>query len=384
MRPATIPGQALHRIISVFTVPDAKAIVLGGDHHNTLGVIRALGHAGILSSLIILSDGDETPYVSKSRYVSGVKVIKRSEDLPDLLLSDYSSKTLKPVVFCCHDALESILDLNADKLGHAFILPRGTIPGSITELMNKEKMGELARKCGLRTPPEEGFPCIVKPLVSKDGKKDWMRVCKNSEELERCVGLYGRSNLQVQRYIDKEDEYQLIGCSLPDGKVIIPGVSSILRPCPGSNTSFLHFSGPDTIVESSPVIDFVHSTGYVGLFSVEFVRDKDGTDYFLEMNFRNDGNAVCVVRAGVNLPLIWYLGATGQDYSKELDKPVKSLYVVPEFEELSLLTSKTISLKQFFADLCKARAGMEFDIKDQKPFWCQLSRRILHKMNRHA
>ena len=31
-----------------------KVIVIGGEHHNTLGVIRALGLAGIYSELILL------------------------------------------------------------------------------------------------------------------------------------------------------------------------------------------------------------------------------------------------------------------------------------------------------------------------------------------
>ncbi|MBR5904986.1 MAG: hypothetical protein IKZ51_00840 [Bacteroidales bacterium] len=361
-----------------------RVIVVGGDHHNTLGVIRSLGRAGIMCSLIILPDGGFSPYVAKSRYVSDLRIINSAEELPGVLESEFSSDALKPVVICCHDAMASAIDCNSSKLKEAFFIPCGANPGAITELMNKDTMGKLARECGMSTPPSDGFPCVVKPLVSKNGKKEWMQVCGNACELERCIEQYGRSNLQIQRFIEKEAEYQLIGCSLPDGTVFIPGVSSILRPCQGSNTSFLHYSGPDTIVDSSPVIDFVHRTGYVGLFSVEFVRDKGGRDYFLEMNFRNDGNAICVTKAGVNLPLIWYLGVTGQDYSKELNMPLKPIYVVPEFEELSLLTSNVISFRQFLSDISKSRAGMEFSFKDQRPFWCQLSRRIRHKMNGHA
>lgn len=36
---------------------------------------------------------------------------------------------------------------------------------------------------------------------------------------------------------------------------------------------------------------FIRDLGYSGLFSLEFIRDKSGKDYFMELNMRNDGNA---------------------------------------------------------------------------------------------
>ena len=61
---------------------------------------------------------------------------------------------------------------------------------------------------------------------------------------------------------------------------------------------------PVTLIEK--VEKFIREIGYKGLFSVEFIRDAVGNDYFLEINMRNDGNAYCVQCAGVNLPNIWY------------------------------------------------------------------------------
>lgn len=35
--------------------------------------------------------------------------------------------------------------------------------------------------------------------------------------------------------------------------------------------------------------------------------------YFLETNFRNDGNAFCVTESGVNLPVVWVKACLNED-----------------------------------------------------------------------
>lgn len=359
-------------------MPENPVIVVGGDHHNMLGVVRAVGKAGKKVKAIILEPGPQT-YVSKSRYIEAWKQIRATDELIPCLLTMAEGEALKPVVICCHDGMAAMLNDNSKLLSEKLIIPGCEEEGRLNYLMDKLVMNELAVSCGLEVPQAGSFPCIIKPRKSFAGEKQWIQICKNEDELEACRQMYGKDKLLAQRFIQSVAEYQLIGCSLPDGNVIIPGVSSILRPCKGSNTSFLRYSGPETIVDAAKVKDFVLKTGYHGLFSVEFVRDADGRDYFLEINFRNDGNAVCVTRAGVNLPLIWILGVTGKDYKQEAAKTVKTVYVMPEFDELSLLTSHTISLGGYLSDLLKTNAGMEFDFRDQLPFWYQLKRRIIHK-----
>ena len=357
---------------------DNKVIVIGGDHHNMLGVIRSVGRTGRKPDAIIFTS-DRHPYVAKSRYIGHVYLISEPSALIPLLSEICSGEELKPVVICCHDALAAVIDDNREQLSKRMIIPCGDKNARLSEMMDKEFMNKLALEAGLIIPQSDAFPCIIKPRKSMTGNKDWIQICKDEKELNACCEEYGKDNLLIQKYIDAIAEYQLIGCSLPDGNVIIPGASSILRPCKGSNTSFLRYSGPDTIVDVAKVKKFVLSTGYHGLFSVEFLRDSDGTDYFLEINFRNDGNAICVTKAGINLPLIWILGTTGRDYTGEAGKRVKTIHVMPEFEELSLLFSHTISPVGFISDLLKTKAGMEFDFRDQRPFWYQLKRRILKK-----
>lgn len=357
-----------------------KIIVIGGDHHNTLGVIRSLGEKRLRPDALIVSPDGET-FVGRSKYISKLHIVRRNEDIVPYLINNVKSDSEKTVVICCHDTSSSEIDLHADELRPWFILPGAEKQGHITYLMNKKVMSELAVECGLKIPfalypehiplhvDENEFPYIAKPLISKNGRKNDIRVCTDLSELNDAVKNIGIGNVQLQQFVDKDFEYQLIGCST-DKEVFIPGVSHILRPCKGSNTSFLRYEplAPD-FCDVERCKEFVRRTGYKGLFSLEFLRDKNGYDYFMEINFRNDGNAICVTAAGINLPYIWYLFCIGKDYSKEMNQKVSSVYVMPDSAELKLLLTGKINFFEYVGDLIKTNRFMEFDRKDLRPFW---------------
>lgn len=365
-----------------------RVIVIGGDHHNTLGVIRSLGEKGVMSEVLLVTTLRD-PFVGYSKYVERLHTVPVASDVVQYLLTCLRDECQKPVIICCSDATSSEIDLHFEELSVWFHLPGSREQGRITRLMNKKLMTELAQSCGLSSPKsiylsdqasvteEIPIPCIIKPLISKTGSKNDIYICYSLAELNDSIIPIGKENVQIQQFIDKEFEYQLIGCATKDD-VIIPGFSRILRPCKGSNTSFLHY---EPLVKGFCDIgicrEFVKKTGYNGLFSLEFLRDKNGNDYFLEMNFRNDGNAICVTAAGVNLPYIWYLSCIGQDYHQEKSKDVNPVYVMPDMAEFRLLLTKKISFKEYLNDLKKVDRFMEYDKKDPKPFWKMLIQRII-------
>ena len=45
-----------------------KVIVIGGNHHNTLGVLRSLGEKGVFSELILVTSS-KYPYVKYTYYL---------------------------------------------------------------------------------------------------------------------------------------------------------------------------------------------------------------------------------------------------------------------------------------------------------------------------
>ena len=357
-----------------------KVIVIGGDHHNTLGVIRGLGERGIFSDLVLVVPTGIT-FVDSSKYVTKRCRIDDDKELIELLLREYGCEQGKPVVICCSDTSSGIIDDNRDKLKPFFFLPGANEQGRISTLMSKKQMAELALEVGLDIPHTKyvedpkneisqiQLPCIIKPLESRKGSKKEIAICKTLEDLKRYATSHDIRNDQIQDFIDKDFEYQLIGCSTKS-EVIIPGVSKILRPCKGSNTSFLHYTPyEDGFCEIEKCKEFVRSTGYHGLFSLEFLRDKNGKDYFMEINFRNDGNAICVTAAGMSLPYIWYMDCVGENYSQESNKEINPVYVMPDMAELKLLATRQISLKEYISDFKKTNRFMEYDKRDKKPFW---------------
>ena len=357
-----------------------SVIVIGGCHHNTLGVVRSLGRKGLKPVVVLTNTGSCS--VLESRYISKGGAANGSDEAISLLEREFANQDDTPVVIACHDEISSKLDQNRDRLSTHLILPGCKQQGRVTEIQNKQSMATLALKVGMRVPYTAVYsdttqlsigsipmPCITKQLVSKDGTKSDIRICSTVNELKKFLEYEAGREFMVQQFIDKDIEFQLIGCSLNDGnEIIIPGVSIIIRQPSNTNTGFLHYTNLDSSFNETieATKRFMREVGYSGLFSAEFLRGKDGVDYFMEVNFRNDGNSIAVTNAGVNLPYIWYLGSTGQDYQSEL-QPIHDEYVMPEFAELELFREGVITRKQWKDDMQRATSYMDYAPDDPAP-----------------
>lgn len=368
-----------------------EIIVIGGNHHNTLAILRSLGEKGVKSLLIVVSE-DSKPYIGYSKYVQEMRVVKLVDEISSAMYLLHKSSD-KAVVIACADPISSYLDSHRNNLTEDFILPGSDKEGKITRLMNKNAMMQLAIDSGISAPnswivnlahpniDEITYPCIVKPLVSMNGSKTDIAICEQRVELEDYLRNSRCDELQVQGYIKKDIEFQLIGCSLNGGEeVIIPGASIILRQPKNTNTGFLKYVPIRNFTYNKEAcLRFIRNTGYSGLFSLEFIRDKNGTDFFMEINFRNDGNSICVTASGMNLPYIWYLHNNGQSIEKELCyKDMKEVFVMPEFNDIGNAIHGRISWTEWINDVRKTDRFMEFSKHDQKPFWMYIIKRVFH------
>lgn len=369
-------------------------IVIGANHHNSLGILRSLGYKGIRPWFILVAP-KETSYVSRCCYIGKLICAKDSHECISFLIDERSKFKKKPIVIAGYDGIASELDLYYNALKDYYFLPGCEQEGKLTHYMDKEVMADLARNVGLNTPEtwvldkestftDVEYPCIIKPIMSKNGKKSDIEVCNNKEELETALKKGFCTKFQVQKYIKKDFEYQIIGLSLNGGEnVIIPGVSHCIRPCPRTNTGYLKYESLDGF--NAPIKQcqsFLREVGYSGLFSMEFLRDKQGKDFFMETNFRNDGNAICVTKAGFNLPYIWYLSGVGSDWSGEITKiqaPRKTIYVMPEFDDWGAVHRGEITVLRYLKDCLSADTFVEFDITDIKPFWYLVKIRIIRR-----
>lgn len=357
-------------------------IVIGTDHHNTLGVIRSLGYKGLYPNLVVVTN-HKKPYVSYSKYIQQYHVLTSANDIVDYLLKTKSTYDSKQVVISCADYITAILDTHQELLSAFYHLPVGK--GNIVQVMNKDTMANIAKECGLVTPRtimindvsfSNHIKYIFKPLKSIEGSKADIAVVKSEEELNTFLSYTQCEKFQIQEYIEKNIEFQLIGCSLNEGKtIIIPGASIILRQPENTNTGFLKYISLDEFqfdgIEKCKKI--IQTIGYSGLFSMEFLRGKDGKDYFMEINMRNDGNSICVTSAGVNLPFIWYNYNIGKkEWIEESKKAIKETLVMPEFDDFVNVLKRKISLRQWIRDVRQTDCFMEYDKSDMKPFYVGL------------
>lgn len=365
-------------------------IIIGGDHHNTLGVIRSLGEVGI-SPYVIVINPQNASFVLKSTYIKKGWLIKSPKTLTCFLKSTFRNETEKPVVIACSDEVASELDMNRDSLLEKFIIPCSSLgQGYLTKIMDKSKMLKLAEEKGMRIPKiwknteQVVFPCFVKPQVSKDGLKEDIEKILTKEQLEDYLQKPNHEKILIQQFVEKDYEYQIIGCSLNGGEIVaVPGVSIVLRCSERSNTGFLRYLPLKKF--SFPYMDncraFLKATGYSGMFSIEFIRDKNGEDYFLEINFRNDGNAICVTAAGVNLPYIWCQYNTEKLGQEIHVNKINPIYVMPEFNDFLLVLHGKVTLWKWLKDFHKTDCFMEYSKSDKKPFFYRIGllvKRYLH------
>lgn len=385
-----------------------KVLLLGSNHHNLLGVIRSLGRAGI-NPFVIMETLEKKPYVGYSKYIAKKWLVQREDEILPIMLDSFKNEDNKVVVIACADNLASLLDVHKDILSPYFVLPGTEEQNLLSKLMNKEVMSKLAEQIGFNVPPsivvdsdkieqvDVKLPCITKPLYSKDGSKTDIWKCATKEEWNLfCKAEITSKQVQIQEFIKKKFEFQFIGCSLDGGNVIvIPGVSFVIRPSETSNTGFLKYMPISKSYEKSLLLSvkFIRAIKYSGLFSIEFLRDMDDKDYFMEMNFRNDGNSICSTGAGFNLPLIWYQHKKieemiGVNKCKSTIKGLytflfKPIYVMPEIQDFYIVAVKReITFWNWLKDVKRTDVFMEFSKSDILPFLRLLLyyiSRIIHK-----
>lgn len=378
-----------------------KCIVIGGVHHNALGVVRALGHGGLLKKdLLFITWGNSrrSNLITASKFVSKSNTIycKTGEELISYLTSLTFEN--KPVIISCADVVTEIIMKHRQELRSNYELPGASIYPT-KDVMSKTVQSSIAVESGLNIPPSfeletksanldniDGFyrseyPCITKSVTSVDGGKESIHIANNKQELVDILQHIKSKKVQIQKYIRKTLEFQLIGVSLNSGKnVIIPGFTQLIRQPNNTNTGYLRYSPIDKLnFDITKVQTFIKNIGYSGLFSVEFLRDKEGNDYFMEINMRNDGNAYVVTKAGVNLPYIWY----NYNVSGTIDKSLslffyKSIYFIPELQDFKNVLNLSVNPFRWFVQLWKAEAKAVWDVKDPMPFFMMLFNKVTH------
>lgn len=127
------------------------AIIIGSDHHNTLGLIRSLGVNGVNPFLILVNPQGVNNYCAKSKYLEGVKIVRDDEEALAFLNDSFDGELHKPVIFPSSDGAEFLIDTHRDELAGKYILSGiNEKQGAVAELMNKSSQANWAKSIGIK------------------------------------------------------------------------------------------------------------------------------------------------------------------------------------------------------------------------------------------
>lgn len=362
-----------------------KVVVVGGDHHNTLSLVRALGSANYHVILIVVAANPKS-FVTHSKYASESYIVDSEKDVLDLLRTKHNASKERIPIITASDQSAEFLDKHFDELSEFYILANcGNKQDGISKWMDKENMLHEARKCGL-TPPfslfiEENatynvdgvdipFPCVVKPLKSSIASKDDFRVCNDLNNLREVLSDMEKRHIPIaiQEFVKVDYEFLIIGarCRKTKKNHIVGGLHKH-KCCKDTNNMGMFVSGETTekiphSIDISKLDVFLDAIDYEGLYSLEFMIASEKA-YFTEINLRNDGCLFCWTNAGCNMAASWCEEMkTGKSvrYDNLLNKNM--------LVEISYLKYYHNNLYTMFKDFQKADAYAIFDKHDIKPF----------------
>ena len=366
-------------------------ILFGHDHYNPLGVVRSLGEDGISPVVILISRG-KPHLVNKSKYLGKLHWVRSIEEGYQVLLSNYGNETLKPFVYTCSDDSESFLDLHYDELIEHFYFFNAGEQGRITNIMEKEEMIKMAVESGIDIPKTEvvrvgdlpktlRYPILTKAVISTIANwKSNVHICQNEAELLEAYKTIKGDNIILQEYITKKNELCLDGVSVNGGEeVYLPIQSEYIRFTPSAYGNYIYFQKYKEMDLLPKIQTIFKKTGYSGVFSMEFLRDKDDNFYFLEINFRNSTWSYAHTHVGVNLPVIWAKSIlTGHLDVSDVKITKDTFTAIQEFTDFkdSVLEGE-VSVKQWLKDFRNCDCPFYYNKQDNAPFWSILRKKVL-------
>ena len=261
-----------------------------------------------------------------SKYVSRLFYCyaKDGEGLINLLLQKCKDPGQKVIIIPDSDYSAMVIDNNQGRLNDFFLFPHiSHTPGLVEHWMNKSVQKDLAKAVGMNVAlakqvhvinsgyevPRVSYPCFTKPLATINGGKQFLKKCKDEQELKQVLDSVAAVEPDIDILIEDfkviTKEYAVLGFS--NGKdVVIPGIVEFVA------NSKSHFgiaregkvcptTGFEVIIGQFQ--EFIRHIGFCGLFDIDFY-ESEGDLYFGELNLRFGGSGYAITKMGVNLPVM--------------------------------------------------------------------------------
>jgi len=308
------------------------AIVLGIDL-NGLGVIRALGQAGV-SVLALDTDLNKPTAATRFAQKKHVAALAGPELIADLL-SLRSQFESDPVLLLTQEASVATVSASRDQLvsSYRFTMPAHAL---MDDLLNKISFQALAERHGYPIPRglrlfegasfealgELRYPCIVKPTAKHPEYGRRFAKAYKVKSADEVVGLWSQmreviEDVIVQEWIEGTDSdvYFCLQYRPPAGgeSVSFVGRKTCQWPIQVGGTASC-MPAPEVAEELIAMTDgFFAAVGFIGVGSMEYKRDpRDGKFYMVEPTVgRTDYQEEIAALNGVNIPLAIFRGELG-------------------------------------------------------------------------
>lgn len=330
-----------------------EVIIVGGDHHNGLGLARIFGLNNIVVHAVIV-DKTKKAFLSYSKYVRDCFVMKSEKDAFDFILEKYiPNNDKKYIIIPYSDGAAYELDNRLDEFS-GYIRPSiNNTQGALAKMMLKNEQYMFAKENEIKmaytsivqmgkdykeTISTVPYPCIIKPLISSEGDKKDIRICSDSTSLEKAIKEYeskGYSRALLQEYLTIDYEIDVFGCILKQAPYICQIPTKTIRawPAKGGTNSFSQIITDAQIVEKcKEIIKKLANAGFYGLYDIElFVIDGD--IWLNEINYRNSGDVYMGIEQKYYYPLAWVQDCLGikVDISSS---PMQNSYAMTECADL--------------------------------------------------
>lgn len=366
-----------------------RAIIIGDSTNNTLSIVRSLGEANIDQILILKCEVDVC-FVSKSKYLNESKIYRITEinECFSILEQLKTDDDIEQRIICSFDEAAVFIDKNENYLSKFYITPaRGKNLGN---LFDKDAQCRLATECGLIVPNSINFnredsidnisisfPVLLKPLNSTKGEKEDIHICKTKEDIIESLKEESHcSDFILQEFIDKEYEIDCIGVRTDKEFYLVGGIRKIRHYPPligaGAYGLFQPIECYDINVRGVEM--FLEKSNYYGPFSVEFLH-KDDKNYFMEVNFRNEGLAYAATAAGANLHALYVY----PDMLIKRDK-IKKIYMMNYSLDFLYVKDGSVPFFSWLRDLFRTRCFININFKDLNPIFCYYKSKICSRI----
>lgn len=369
-------------------VPQNRVIIVGGDHHNGLGLARIFGLNGKKITAIVVSNKKRS-WMATSKFIECSKIFRTEKEAFDYILESFSSQPQKAVLIPYSDRAALELDSRLNEFKENFIVPSiNNEEGRIAAMMDKKAQYTWAEQHGVKMAKTVifnvnedlsqitssiDFPIILKPVVSAQGSKFDIRICNSRSELKQSIELLKQKKYElilVQQYLAKRSEMLIVG-AIADNYTF--SVHEVIRrwPEPGGCGSFSQLVADEEVLKKcSRLLKEISNYGYKGLIDVEtfFV---DGEVYLNEINWRNSGGSFRAINGGFYYAFWWYMHVLT---STPLPKwnPYRKSYSMVEYADFRHVFKRNISLIQWIKDVRKTQNFSVFCKSDIKPFFSKI------------